>query len=270
MSVLRIAAAFVRKDVLQASTYRLHFFFGLASMLVMLLFLAFMSDFIGPLVAAQLEPYGGDYFAFVVLGIGVVLYQGVAMEQLTGRIREAQLVGTLEALLATRTPPAHIIACLPAYDFVRTTARFLGFLLLGAFLFGMQVNWERWPLALLFLLVTVLAFGCLGLVVGGLTTAFKRTEAINTLIAGASAFLGGIYFPLSVLPAWVRGPAHVLPVTPAIEGMRIVLLGTGDWRDALPDLLILLGFIAVMLPVGILVFRCSLSRARRDGTLTQY
>lgn len=270
MSLLRIAGAFVRKDFLQATTYRLHFVLGLASMLTMLLFLAFMSDFIGPLVGERLEPYGGDYFAFVVLGLGVVLFQGAALEQLTGRIREAQMVGTLEALLATRAPPSRIIVCLPAYDFLRTALKFVGYLGLGALFFGMRMSWQHWPIALLFLVLTLCAFGCLGLVVGGLTTAFKRTESINSLISGASFFLGGIYYPLSVLPPWARGPAQFLPITPAIEGLRIVLLGGGGWREALPQLLTLTAFVAVMLPLGIFVFRWSLARARRDGTLTQY
>lgn len=273
MSLFQTPVAFLRKDLLEESSYRLNFFLGIGSTLVTLLFLVFVSEFVSGLsgdVGSYPEDYTGDYFSFALLGLVMHGFLGATLQQYSSRIRQAQLLGTLEALLATRTRLPTIILCLPLYPLLLTAVRGSAFLLFGALFFGLEAHWAAWPQALVILLLTVAAFACLGVATAGLTIAFKRTEPINTLIGGLSLFLGGIYYPLSVLPEWLQGPAHFLPITPGLQGLRTALLGGGGWGEVAPYLFTLLGFIAVMLPVGLGTFRWGVRRAMRDGTLTQY
>ena len=270
MTTLRIALAFLRKDFLEEASYRLSFVFGVAWTFFTLIFFTWVSDFIGPLVEERLEPYGGNYFAFVILGLGVYLFLGAALDTLTGRIRSAQVLGTFEALLATRAPLPTILFCLPLYSFLQTGLRVLGLVVLGTLLFDMPLRWGNLPAAALLLGLTITAFGSMGLAVAGLTVAFKRTERINRLIGSLSIFLGGIYFPISVLPDWLADLARLLPITPGLEGLRIALLGGGSWSEILPHAVRLIAFIAVLLPFSALVFRWTLRRAMREGTLAQH
>jgi len=271
VSLARTAWAFLRKDVLEEASYRWNAVLGLGGIFFMLLFLTIISDFVGPLVADRIRPYGGSYFAFVVLGLGILSFQDAALRQLARKIREAQLLGTLEALLATRTGMPTILVCLPLSVFLQTSFRVFGYLALGSLFFGLSLEWASWPAALVVLAGTVVAFGSLGLVVAGLTTAFKRTEPVINLIGGLSIFLGGIYYPLDQLPEWLRSVAHLLPITSAVDAARSALLVEGAHTiEVLRALVPLLVFVVVMLPLGAGFFRWALRRSMRDGTLTQY
>jgi ABC-2 type transport system permease protein len=270
MSLLRTAAAFVRKDFLEETSYRMRLLLGGLGVLLGLFFLSLMSEFVGPLVEERLDRYGGSYFAFVVLGIGLYSFLGAALRQLSNKIREAQLLGTLEALLATRTDVWTLVVCMPLFSFLQTSFRVLAYIALGTLFFDMPLRWGNWPAALLVLALTIAAFACIGLVVAGLTATFKRIEPVLSLVTGLALFLGGVYYPLSVLPEWLQKVAMLLPITPAIEGLRAVLLGGHGLRDIGRELTALVLFTVVMLPLGATVFRWGLRRAMRDGTLTQY
>jgi ABC-2 type transport system permease protein len=271
VNLLGTAWAFLRKDFLEETSYRANALLGLGATLFVLLFLRIVTDFIGPLVETRLGSYGGNYFAFVVLGLGIYSFQGAALRQLSRKIREAQLLGTLEALLATRTGMPAIVVCLPLFVYLQTSLRVLGYLAIGSLLFGLSLHWGNWPAGLAVLAGTILAFGSLGLVVAALTTAFKRTEPVVNLIGGLSIFFGGIYYPVDQLPRALQTIAPFFPITPAVEGARKALLVEGaGWGDVARALLPLFVFVAVMLPLGAAFFRWALRRAMRDGTLTQY
>lgn len=270
MSGLRIALAFVRKDFLEDASYRFGFVLATGHTLLTLLFLLFVSRFLGGSVGDRLDGYGQSWFAFAVIGVSLHSYLQAAIQRLSGQIRSAQVLGTLEALLATRTSLPTLIACLPAYALLQTSLRVFAYLVLGVLLFDMQLEVGAWSAALVVLALTLVAFGCLGLLTAGMTIAFKRTEAVGTLISGLSFFLGGIYYPLSALPEWLRAPAHVLPITPALQALRRLLLAGGSWAEVLPFLGMLGAFALVMVPASLRFFRWAIRRAMRDGTLTQY
>ena len=271
MNFRRTAFAFIRRDWLITTSYRVNFALGLASTVAALFFMAYISEFVGEIAADKFESYDGSYFAFLVLGIGVMSFLDTSLTQASRRIREGQVLGTLEALLATRTGLPTILVCLPLYAFLETSFRFVLYLILGMLFFDLRVHFENGPAAVLLFVVAIVAFASLGLFVAGLTLAFKRAEPIANLISGLCLFLGGVYYPLEVLPEWLRGLSYLLPITPALAGLRLALLSeTAGWSDILPMVVSLVAYVAIMLPIGIAFFRWSLRRAMRDGTLTQY
>ena len=270
-SFLRTAGAFLRRDWLVQTSYRVNFVLNIGSTLASLFFLAFISEFVGERAAPRLEDYGGSYFAFLVIGVGMLSFLDTALTQASRRIREGQVLGTFEALLATRTGTPTILFCLPLYAFLETTLRFALYLALGALLFGLDLRGANLPAALAVFAAMLAAFASLGLVIAALTVAFKRAEPVASLISGLCLFLGGVYYPLDVLPPWLRAPASLLPITPALQGLRTALLSpTPTWSAVTPPILHLLLFIAILGPTGIYPFRWALRRAMRDGTLTQY
>jgi hypothetical protein len=52
--------------------------------------------------------------------------------------------------------------------------------------------------------------------------------------------------------------------------MRLALLKGASLFELLPNILSLLAFALIMLPVSLFAFRYSVRRAKRDGSLTQY
>jgi ABC-2 type transport system permease protein len=90
------------------------------------------------------------------------------------------------------------------------------------------------------------------------------------VIGSLSFFLSGVMYPVTVLPAWLRGVGRLLPLTHALAVLRGALLvgaGPGDLRQSLLALLVFAGALA---PVGAGMFAYALRRARIDGSLSHY
>ena len=119
-------------------------------------------------------------------------------------------------------------------------------------------------------LVAVGAFASIGLATAALTIAFKRTQFVDSAVTIVSIFLGGVWYPRDVLPVWLQRAAEALPITPALEAVRAALLEGRGIAAVLPDLAHLAALGLVFLPLSGLLFRWSVRRAMRDGTLTQY
>jgi ABC-2 type transport system permease protein len=80
----------------------------------------------------------------------------------------------------------------------------------------------------------------------------------------------GAYYPLSILPGWLREVANLNPMTTTIEGMRQALLGSLPVSQLLHDLGVLVLAGAVSVSLGVIAFRLALARERRRGTLGLY
>ena len=95
---------------------------------------------------------------------------------------------------------------------------------------------------------------------------FKRGNPARWLIAGASGLLGGMMYPVSVLPLPLQWMARLLPVTFSLEGMRQALLAGASLAQLRPGALLL--FAVILLPLSSALFVWALRRAKITGTLT--
>jgi ABC-2 type transport system permease protein len=85
---------------------------------------------------------------------------------------------------------------------------------------------------------------------------------------GISGLVGGMMYPVAVLPGPLRFLARLIPVTYSLEGMRAALLAGAGWAVLWPSLVALLIFAAILIPVSIAVFGWALRRTKITGTLT--
>ena len=85
-----------------------------------------------------------------------------------------------------------------------------------------------------------------------------------------ATLVGGVFYPIEIMPSWLQAVAHLLPLTYALRGMRLALLNGSSWSELLPDLLVVGAFAVVLFPVSLLVFRFAVERARADGSLAHY
>jgi ABC-2 type transport system permease protein len=90
------------------------------------------------------------------------------------------------------------------------------------------------------------------------------------MVQGFSYLLGGVYYPVSVLPGWGQALAQVLPITHALEAMRQCLLNGASLADVRGSILGLLIFSAVAGPLSMAAFALALKRVRKEGSLSQF
>jgi ABC-2 type transport system permease protein len=232
----------------------------------MLLAFWFVARLMGDQVP-QLERYGGNYFSFVLLAYAPLEYLRVSIWGFSARIREAQSLGTLEALLVTPVGIPTVLFGSVAYPFAWATLRAVGFLLIAGWADD-RLGAARWDAVALMFLLSMVVFGAIGILSASFIMVFKKGDPISPLFFGASTLFSGLFFPTQMLGPlqWI---SKLMPLTYAAETSRLGMLGA-TWTELAPELAKLALFAAALIPTAAWAFRHALDRARRDGTLAHY
>lgn len=262
-------SAFVRRDLVHATSYKVAFAYQLATLASSILTVYFLSRMVAGGDVPSLAPYGGDYFSFAIIGVAFADYLSVSLSGFSRGIRHAQNVGTLEAMLATPTPPAVIVIGSALYRFLWSVVR-VGIYVGVAVLLGASFPQVDLAAALLTLLLSVVAFGAVGILGASIILVLKAWEPVTALFAGLSWLLGGVLYPVASLPAVAQYAAWLLPITHALEAMRGALLMGRGITDLTQPLAVLGGFCALVLPLSLWAFRRALRHVRMEGSVGHY
>jgi ABC-2 type transport system permease protein len=256
--------ALARRDLLVTASYRTALVFDLGWGSVELFLYYFISRVVGLSPSASLGA-APSYFAFALAGILMSLIVSSAASEIASRLREEQLTGTLELLVAQPVRGVTLAVGTAGFPLVYAVTRVGLYLLIAVGALGLSTGRTDWAGVVVLLLVAGLAFLGLGIAAAAVTLVFKRASIVDAAIF-AMTFVSGALFPLSVLPSWLRPIGDVMPTRPAFDGLRRALYG-GSWgRDAV----VLGGIAAVALPIATRLFDAALVHAKRRGTLAQY
>jgi ABC-2 type transport system permease protein len=91
----------------------------------------------------------------------------------------------------------------------------------------------------------------------------------NWVVAGIS-LVGGLYFPVALLPSWIQWASKVQPFTPAVNLMREVLLGLPMPEPAWLAVTKLVLFAAIFLPISLWALNKAVRISTRRGTMIEY
>lgn len=262
--------AYLKRDYLLASASRLAFIWQVASVGFAAPTLYFLGRLIQPGASPHLAQFGGDYFAFVILGVALLGFLSAGMGAVAGAVRYEQLVGTLETVLSTPTPLPTLGIGAALWATLTAAGQAVLYLLLGVRVFGMDVTGASLSSAVLLVVLASAAYASLGIFSAAFVLFFKYPDPFTTVFAAVSAFLAGVFYPTTVLPPALQQLAQVLPLTHAVRGLRLAILqGYGPsalWRE----MLFLVVFILVAVPLAVVAFKVAIVHAKRSGTLGAY
>lgn len=267
---MAVALAFLKRDFSQALSYRLSFMMQLGGILFNVAIFYFMAELFGSAVAPQLETYGGDYFSFVLIGLAFTGFLGLSLSGFAQSIREGQMMGTLEIMLLSPTRLSAILLSSSVWGYVMTTFRVVIYLIVGVLVFGASLGQANYGTAILVMLLSIASFSGIGIISASFVLLTKKGDPIAWALGGASSLLAGVYYPISVLPDWLEPISRFLPLTYALDAMRLAMLKGQTLYELRFDLLILLAFTFVLTPISFLIFRLALKRAKKEGSLIQY
>lgn len=266
----RTAFAFIKRDFQVNISYRFAFLLNMLSILFSVLTFFFIAKLFGERASPYLEKYGGEYFPFVLIGIAFSGYLGVGLSSFAGALRSEQMTGTLEMILLTPTRISTFLISQALWRFLRTSVNVLIYLLMGIFFFkvGLKIN-QILP-ALVVLILTITSFSSLGIIAAGFIMIFKRGDPVTWIFSTLSSLLGGVYYPIAILPGPLQKLSHFLPITHSLKGLRGALLAGESWSALAPNLIALVLFTLILMPIGILIFRYAIRKAKIDGSLVHY
>jgi ABC-2 type transport system permease protein len=263
---LSAARAIFMRDYAIFASYRMRFFTTVFSTLVSLTLFYYVSR----LVRSDKVGSPDDYYAFVVVGLVII---GVLTSTLTmpvSTLRAELMAGTFERMVLSPFGAVRSIVSLLLFPLALAFVTALVALTYAMLAFGLDVRFPEALAAIPVALLGVLAFAPFGLLMAGAVVMFKQTNAGATFVLTAVTLLAGVYFPVALLPGWIRWASDVQPFTPAVDLLRNLLVGTDLPDPAWLDLLRLCAFAAVLLPVALWALGAAVARSRRQGTIIEY
>jgi ABC-2 type transport system permease protein len=267
----RKITAFLVRDLLLDLSYPLSFFWRGTGIFFNLITFYFLGSLVSGSAAGYLSAYGGgNYFPFVLLGLALAGFQGVALTSISSAIQYGMYTGTLEAMLVTPTSLSTIIFSSVLYQFVSSLLNILIYLIFATVLFGFSLAQANLLSAAVMLALSLLAHLPLGIFSASFLLVFKRGDPVTSLVGSLSALLGGVYFPLAVLPGWLQSVSFFLPFTHALEGLRQAVLNGRTLLELTTQVAVLSIFAVTLLPLSLAVFAYAIHQAKRLGTLSQF
>ncbi len=268
--LIRKAAAFIRRDFQIESSYKMSFVMNAIDSLMVLIFFYFLNGLVSSGDSRFTARYGGNYLAFVVIGVAFARYFQLTLRMFSDSIRAAQLSGCLEAMLSSQTDSLTIVLMSSLYGLISGALQPLVIIAAGVLVMGVNlshVNILSTILVLAFSLLTFVAFGVLS---AATILWLKKGDPLAWILGGMGTMLGGAYFPIDILPAWVQKISFLIPITYSLDALRLTIL-KGYSIGMIVQPIVTLGLMAaILLPLSLAVFAAMVRKGRIEGTLTQY
>ncbi|MBL8156531.1 MAG: ABC transporter permease [Anaerolineae bacterium] len=121
---------------------------------------------------------------------------------------------------------------------------------------ALRVNFGDQPLAMLVVMVLfTLCMTALAFAVSTFLKTEQQANSISLLLALTLAPLGGAWWPLDIVPEFMRTIGHLTPVAWTMDAFQTLIFEQGTLLTILPNLAILTGFTAVFFIIAVRRFR---------------
>lgn len=225
-------------------------------------------------IGAGMEQISGQkvdtQYLILYLAIGTIVwrYLAVIFHAISDMIGWERWEGTIEYTLMAPLPRITHLVGQTLFAIVYSLIHTAGILLVTAVFFNLNLRQANLMGALVLLLAGSLSFIGLGIVASILPLLFpERGSQMTHFILAVLLFVSGVYYPVTVLPAWLQPIAQLSPATYVLEGMRDALLKGAPILTLWPYLwpLLLMGIVAI--PLGVRIFQMAERYAKRTGKL---
>jgi ABC-2 type transport system permease protein len=262
--------AFIKRDFLIAKSYKLMFMLNWGGIITTTLTFYFISKLFGKTINPYMLKYGTEYFPFVIIGIAFSTYLYTALSSFSDNLRMEQVTGTLEMLLLTPMRVRELIIGMSLWDFVFTSLRVLGYILIGVLCLGLDIGKINIFASMIVLVFTIICFSSLGIIAAATIMLFKKSAPFSWFVSTFASLFGGAYFPIEILPVPLRFISYLLPITYSLHAFRYAILKGCSFWEIRHDLLVLIIYSVILVPVSILAFKIAIKRAKINGSLTHY
>lgn len=258
--------AIVRRDAQLFFSYR----FRVLSQLLTVFFSISLFYYLSRMVHVTTFSSSDEYFGYAVVGIAILEIIGASLSGLPPALRQELVAGTFERLILS--PAGAVTSTVAMLAFPMLVALLSGVIALtfGIVVFGLPLHWSTAPLALPVALLAATAFAPFALVIGGAVLAVKQAGRASGFVVTGLSLVGGFFFPVALLPWWVRWLSQVQPFTPSLNLLRHFLIGTPLVEAEWVSVVKLVGFAVVLMPAAVWFLSVSVRWAQRRGTVIEY
>lgn len=121
-------------------------------------------------------------------------------------------------------------------------------------MFNLNIQGDILQLALFIILGAIVIFG-IGLSIGGWAKNENQAAPLSNLVSFPMMFLSGTFFPRFLMPEWLQSLSAFLPLTPFIDGVRMIMVEGKGFIDILPQIGMLAAWGLIIYLIAFRVFR---------------
>jgi ABC-2 type transport system permease protein len=192
------------------------------------------------------EIEGVSYGSFIVPGLIMLTLLTQSVTNAAFGIYFPRFVGTIYELLSAPVSAFEIVLGYVGAAATKSVALGLIILLTSGLFVPIQIAHPVWMLA--FLVLTSVSFSLFGFILGLWASSFEKLQIVPLLFLTPLTFLGGTFYPTSVLPPFWRTVTLFNPLVYLISGFRWSFFNIADVNVGL-SLLATLVFLSVCMAI---------------------
>ena len=188
------AGAIFKRDAKLALSYEAQFLMQWVAALAEVVITFFIATMVPPSPRFGFSGHEEQFFSYAIVNLAFVNLQTTALMNFSKTVRDGQLQGTLEALLATPTnlPVIILSGGLWAFTFTSLTSLMM---LMTALFFGLDLKHTNLLTMAVFLVLTIAALSPLGVLSAAATMIFKQNAPFDFALSMLSYMFAGVYVP---------------------------------------------------------------------------
>jgi ABC-2 type transport system permease protein len=113
----------------------------------------------------------------------------------------------------------------------------------------------NWAVLAAFVILGALMFVSLGYLMSGLAKTQDSIMGLSQLINFPMMFLSGLFFPVDVMPTWIRPVINAMPLTYLADGLRQIMVGAIPLHSLQVDLIVLAAWLVICSVLAVRFFR---------------
>jgi ABC-2 type transport system permease protein len=195
----------------------------LPSVITSTLYFAIFGAFLGTRIGLV---EGVPYIAFIVPGLVMMAVITNAYSNVASSFYGAKFMKNLEEIMVAPVPHWVVIAGYVSGGALRGSIT--GVLSLLVALFFTKLPIAHPGVIFAFLVLTALICALAGLINGVFAKSFDSVMIFPTFVLTPLTYLGGVFYPISVLPPFWQAVSQANPILYLINGFRYGFLGTAD------------------------------------------
>ncbi|KUP08735.1 ABC transporter ATP-binding protein [Bacillus coahuilensis p1.1.43] len=178
-----------------------------------------------------------------------IMFVMIVMISVTGTMLEAKQNGVWYRLMSTPISRVQLLGGYLLSFFLIGWIQFAVLMIATHLLFG--VVWGD-PLGLIVLVSAVLVCVVgLGLFIAGLSKTVEQQSSIGNIVIISTCMLGGVYWPLEIVPDFMKTLSEFVPQTWAMKGFEELIARGGGPFDIVLPVAVLLLFATLFLSIGL-------------------
>jgi len=113
----------------------------------------------------------------------------------------------------------------------------------------------NWPSIIVWILLGIIMILGIGLSIGGWARNERQAAPLGNIVVFPMMFLSGTFFPRFLMPEWLQGVTNFLPLSPVIDGIRLLTTEGKSLLDLGTQLAFVLCWTVIIYIIAFRVFR---------------